>query len=94
MKKLLNNIKMTKYDIKLRRHSLTQGQIERHKDFKSLAKKTYIERKSYAWIKLLAAVLAVVAVTCMMIFGIYRANTKKVIQENPDMEIFEEFKTE
>ena len=87
---------MTKYDIRLRRKSLTSGQIERHKDFKGLYKMDQVEKKSSVY-KIIAIVAGVLAIVAMIGFGVVKLNTEKEpepIEDQKAPDIFDEFKSE
>ena len=84
---------MTKYDIKLRRKALTKGQIERHKNFKSMTgRKTELSGNS--WVKLALILFASVAIVVVIVMGIVKLSEPPPPQKNVDQEIFEEFKTD
>lgn len=86
---------MTKYDIRLRRKALSKGQIERHKDFKGLYHKEPGEgRRGNGWFRILAIVLAALAIAAMMYAGAKRLQEKRTPVEQDDTDIFDEFKTE
>ncbi|MEO9965197.1 MAG: hypothetical protein ABJF11_05390 [Reichenbachiella sp.] len=86
---------MTKYDIRLRRKALSKGQIERHKDFKGLYhKESSDRRRGSGWFRILAIVLATLAIVAMVVAGVKRLQEKRVPVEQDDTDIFDEFKTE
>lgn len=86
---------MTKYDIRLRRKSLTSGQIERHKDFRGLYKMEQVERKSSVY-KVVAIVAGLLIIVGMITFGILKttANRESVPTDQATPDVFEEFKSE
>jgi hypothetical protein len=87
---------MTKYDIRLRRKSLTSGQIERHKDFKSLQGIGIYKQKkpSHVLIKILATVVGILILGGMIFFGVSKVWKKKdsVPKEVVQPDVFDEFK--
>lgn len=87
---------MTKYDIRLRRKALSKGQIERHKDFKGLYHKEPDEqRKAGSWFRIIAIVLAVLAIGAMIFLGVERVNEKVPVPDEQDsIDVFDEFKSE
>lgn len=86
---------MTKYDIRLRRKALSKGQIERHKDFKGLYHRAPDERRrGSGWFRVLAIVLALLAIAAMIYTGFKRVQERKAPVEQSDTDIFDEFKTE
>ncbi|WP_422361330.1 hypothetical protein [Reichenbachiella sp.] len=85
---------MTRYDIRLRRKALSKGQIERHMDFKGLYPKEPKEGKKGRWFRILAIVLAALAIGAMMYSGIKRIQERQVPESQDEVDIFDEFKTE
>ncbi|MFY0625352.1 MAG: hypothetical protein JXR07_03585 [Reichenbachiella sp.] len=83
---------MTRYDIKLRRRSLTQGQIVRHKDFQRLTRQFNATSRTSNRLKLLAAVFGLIAVLGAIAFGIQRVSEKRIQNSNSEKEKFENFK--
>lgn len=85
---------MTKYDIRLRRKSLTSGQIGRHKDFRSLYKTETNVSSSERRSKLIVIVAALVIIIGMIIFGVMRiiSQESSIKQVEPTEDIFDEFK--
>lgn len=65
---------MTKYDIRLRRKSLTSGQIGRHKDFKNLYRNETNVSKEEGRSKVIAIVIGVIIISGMIILGLLRIN--------------------
>lgn len=83
---------MTKYDIKIKRRALSQGQIARHKDFRSLRKFKSSEDKSNGLVRIVLIIIAMILFIGMTIFGIIKIKEEKPLQNDSDgMEIFEEF---
>ncbi len=83
---------MTKYDIRIKRKSLSQGQIARHKDFRSLRKFKDSGDKSNGLVRIVLIIIALVLFVGMTIFGINKITEEKPLQNDSDgMEIFEEF---
>ena len=62
---------MTKYNIKLRRSSLTHGQIERHKNFQGLYSSVKEEKPSFPWLRMLVLILGVLMVLTMLGMGVH-----------------------
>ncbi|WP_420582412.1 hypothetical protein [Reichenbachiella sp.] len=85
---------MTRYDIRLRRKALSRGQIERHMDFKGLYPKTPKEDKLGRWFRIIAIVLAALAIGAMMYAGIKRIQERPAPEPQDEVDIFDEFKTE
>lgn len=85
---------MTKYNIRLRRKSLTSGQIERHKDFRAAMGMRPVESRPTSNWRLVALLAGIVFVIIMIVFGITSRRDKKTNNTNPDQEIYNEFKTE
>lgn len=87
---------MTKYDIRLRRKALSKGQIERHKDFKGLYhQEPEDRRRAGGWFRILAIVLAVVAIGTMIFLGVQRINQRTPEPKDKEsIDVFDEFKTE
>lgn len=85
---------MTKYDIRLRRKALSKGQIERHMDFKGLYPKEPKEEKKGSWFRIIAIVVAVLAIAAMMIAGVKRIQERPEPVPQEDVDIFDEFKTQ
>lgn len=85
---------MTRYDIRLRRKALSKGQIERHMDFKGLYPKEPKEGKKARWFRILAIVLAALAIGAMMYAGVKRIRDKPKPAPQEDVDIFDEFKTQ
>ncbi|MEQ6119310.1 hypothetical protein [Reichenbachiella sp. MALMAid0571] len=83
---------MTKYDIRIKRRALSQGQIARHKDFRSLRNFKDSEDKSSGMVRIVLIIIALVLFIGMTILGIIRIKEEKPLPESgSDMEIFEEF---
>lgn len=85
---------MTRYDIRLRRKALSKGQIERHMDFKGLYPKEPQEGKKGSWFRIIAIVLAALAIAAMMYAGVKRIQERPAAVPPDDTDIFDEFKTE
>lgn len=85
---------MTRYDIRLRRKALSKGQIQRHMDFKGLYPKEPKEGSKSRWFRLLAIVLAALAIGAMMYAGVKRIQERPAPVPQEDVDIFDEFKTE
>ena len=85
---------MTKYNIRLRRKALSKGQIERHMDFKGLYPKEPSEGKWSRWVRIIAIVIASLAIVAMLYAGVKRIQEKPDPIEYDDTDIFDEFKTE
>ncbi|WP_109832540.1 hypothetical protein [Reichenbachiella versicolor] len=82
---------MTKYKIKLRRDSLTHGQIQRHKNFDSLYSATNEDKPKFPILRLLAILLGIGLVIAMIIMGISRiSDNKKEIERQKSETVFEE----
>ncbi|SMD34039.1 hypothetical protein SAMN04488029_1807 [Reichenbachiella faecimaris] len=85
---------MTRYDIRLRRKALSKGQIQRHMDFKGLYPNEPKESGKGRWFRILAIVLAALAIGAMMYAGIKRIEERPAPTQQEDVDIFDEFKTE
>lgn len=85
---------MTRYDIRLRRKALSKGQIERHMDFKGLYPKEPKEDKRSGWFRILAIVLAALAIGAMIYAGVKRIQQKPAPEPQEDVDVFDEFKTQ
>ena len=83
---------MTRYDIRLRRKALSKGQIERHMDFKGLYPKAPKEDKRGRWFRIIAIVLAALAIGAMMYAGIKRIQERPAPEPQDEVDIFDEFK--
>jgi len=85
---------MTRYDIRLRRKALSKGQIERHMDFKGLYPKEPKEGNRGRWFRIMAIVLASLAIAAMIYAGVKRIQDKPAPVQYDETDIFDEFKTE
>lgn len=84
---------MTKYNIRLRRKSLSQGQIERHKDFRSLRQFEISEKKPSSVPRIVLIVVAVLLLVLMVVLGVNKIMEAEPKDNKPDsMEVFDEFK--
>lgn len=68
---------MTKYDIRVRRKGLTKGQIERHKDFRSIKSAAGQHRETGSLMKLIVLVVSVALLIGMVVFGYNKVKEKK-----------------
>ncbi len=74
---------------------MSRGQIESHKDFKSLSGMVAREHKSATLRKVLIIVITLVCIVAMGLTGYYRLqkeSKEKPNEENVDQMIFDEFK--
>ena len=84
---------MTKYNIRLRRKALSQGQIERHKDFRSLRQFDTPQEKSSSITRIVLIVVAVLLLMIMIVLGVIRLRVgEPELKEHDGFEVFEEFK--
>ncbi|MFY0651114.1 MAG: hypothetical protein JXQ96_03735 [Cyclobacteriaceae bacterium] len=83
---------MTKYDIRIKRQSLSKGQIARHKDFGSLRKFESKPAKSGGLIRIILIIIGVGLILGMTVIGILYLKKEKAIPQEDGMEVFDEFK--
>ena len=84
---------MTQYDIRLRRKSLTRGQIERHKNFKGLRGMGEDKKPTSNVLRVLVILASLVIIGGMVYFGYARITKEKAPASNEKYEdVFDEFK--
>lgn len=67
---------MTRYDIRIRRKALTRGQIERHKDFRSIKAVARRSSGGGSLVKLVIILVSVILFLGMIIFGVGKLNKR------------------
>lgn len=83
---------MTKYDIRFRRGSLSRGQIERYKDFKSLGNMERSAKSENSKARLLIIGFTVLVILFMVGFGIHDWYQNRNAHRPEPADVFEEFK--
>lgn len=84
---------MTKYDIRIKRKSLSKGQIERHKDFGGLKNYRNSSNNSGSLMRIILIIVTMILFIGMTIVGIIKINENPPLPELDDgTEVFDEFK--